>query len=196
MQYYINLRKMLMMAFVLPIYCACGSQTNPVENSTTSSGGKQLPFVKLTEAQTKDVCQWITPEKITPLFGLEGGSFRAPRSAGGLSFQCDQFGTNNTNGVQVGFHLKPFENEEIYTTSLEAAKVALEHLKYKIIPLGVAAHIYHAAIPGTNQITSVLQVHGSSYALDVTAQYQGQLKEADIEKALVTLARAFVEKYP
>lgn len=188
-------RKIVSIIILLPLAYACGSQPTGADNGV-GPATSQVAFKKLTEEQTKDVCQWISPEKIKPLFGVENATFTAPRSAGGLTFQCDQMGALPKGGVQVSFHLKPFDTEEIYETSLEAAKTFVEFQKAKVVPLGVLATITHNSLPANNQITSLLQIHGSGYALDVSAQYQGPLKEADIERALIDIARAFVEKNP
>jgi hypothetical protein len=173
---------------------SCGSA--PTEAPAQPAAKSQKPFQKLTAEQTDNVCQWITPNILKPLFGLEAATFSPARSAGGLTYQCDQMGALERGGVQVSFHLKPFDNQEMYETSLETAQMAADFQKAKKLPLGTLATITHAVVPGGGQITSLLQLYGSSYALDVTAQYQGGLQEADLEKALISIAKAYVEKNP
>ncbi len=183
----------LLAFFVWVVILACGSE------NTTEYGGNQTsdkPFKKLLSSQTENICDWISPEKIQTHFKLSDAKYDPPQIAGGLSFQCTQRAAKDGYGVLITFHLRPFEDKETYEASLEASQFVAQHQKMKTLPIGKFATINHSNVPGTELISSILQIHGSSYTLELTSQYRGIMKESEVEKALVSIANAYVEKNP
>ncbi len=180
---------MMIMSFLA---CGGGDATKATNNETS-----ERPFVMLTEAQRADVCKWISPEKIKTLFNLSDAKFDPPQFDNtSLQPQCVQRASKDGYGVLLTFHLRTYQDEETYNVSLGAGKVTTKYSNLKIVNVGQFGTIKHTSIPGTELTTSLLQVHGSSYSMDITSQYRGSMTEAELEKALIAIAADFLKVNP
>ncbi len=183
----------MLFATTLLFIVSCGAQTDSNPQEELSS---QVGFKKLTPEQTNDVCQWVSTAVIQEKFELAGAKMDPPQTVGGLTHQCTQRAVMDNNGVMLTLHVRPFDDEEVYNTMLEAAQYGVKLQKLKTIKVGVYATISHTTIPNTGITTSILQAHGSSYGIDLTSQYKGTMNEAAIEKAMVEIVKAFIDKNP
>ncbi|HMP94745.1 MAG TPA: hypothetical protein PKD90_17825, partial [Phnomibacter sp.] len=179
--------------FVLACGTSTGSTPEPGASTPPEAQQKQKKqaFKPLSKDQIGSPCQWLPQDAMKEAFKLTDEVMQKPQDAQGFTYMCTQLAKGNNKGLNLSWQLTPFEDEEVYNASLEAAQMGGMVPNAKKISLGREARFSHHAV-AANRSTSILQMHGSNYALSITAEYQGVRSADEIEKAIITMAKIWV----